>query len=84
MASAVQVLSVAIYFTHGRTICVSVSSAVIIVGAVPAGCILAARLTEDAHRTVILVEAGPDYGADHQAWPEELRDPSGTRTESHS
>src|SRR5215217_4023687 len=49
---------------------------VVLVGAGPAGCVLARRLTEDVDRTVALVEAGPDYGADPSAWPAVFRDPT--------
>lgn len=57
---------------------------VLIVGAGPAGCVLANRLTQDEDRSVALLEAGPDYGPDLIDWPEEMRDPSDVAQYSHS
>jgi choline dehydrogenase len=49
---------------------------VAVVGGGTAGCVLAARLSENPDRRVCLVEAGPDYGHRSDArWPGDLLDP---------
>ena len=51
---------------------------VVIAGGGPAGCAVAARLSENRDRSVCLVEAGPDYGPrGGDRWPGELLDATG-------
>ena len=48
---------------------------IVVVGGGTAGCVLAARLSQDGARSVCLVEAGPDYGPyDDGRWPPDLLD----------
>lgn len=50
----------------------------LILGGGTAGCVMAARLSEDEDRSVCLVEAGPDYGPHSEgAWPEDMLDALG-------
>lgn len=72
--------------TAGGTGSVDESSGydVVIVGGGPAGCVLANRLSVNPDRSVLMIEAGPDYGAEPGNWPAELLYPEAQAFESHS
>jgi choline dehydrogenase len=57
---------------------------VVVVGGGTAGCVLAARLSEEPGRSVCLVEAGPDYGPYAGGrWPADILDGRWLALDSH-
>ena len=57
---------------------------VVVAGGGIAGCVVAARLSENPDCSVCLVEAGPDYGAYAEGrWPQDILDARSLALDSH-
>jgi choline dehydrogenase len=69
---------------HGRIWLMPNRYDVVVVGGGTAGCVLASRLSEREDRSVLLIEAGPDYGPFAEGrWPKDILDADAAADESH-
>jgi choline dehydrogenase len=65
----------AMFPMRGEAMSEDLRADVVVVGGGAAGCVLAAQLSNDERRSVLLLEAGPDYGPYQDGrWPADLLD----------
>jgi choline dehydrogenase-like flavoprotein len=70
--------------SHGRLWPMPDRYDVVVVGGGTSGCVLASRLSERTDRSVLLLEAGPDYGPFAKGgWPKDILDARAAADESH-